>query len=159
MGHSYWKASLPKIKTMVSVGLILGLVSACSIQRAETASKAKQELIGMSKADILSCMGPSQASQQEGSLEVWSYASGGGVDTVGSGYAAGSATATSSGGSVFSQGSGYGFGSSTSRVRYCIVNIAFDGGFVKSVNYVGRTGGLLTQGEQCVYAVQNCLSN
>jgi hypothetical protein len=36
------------------------------------------------------------------------------------------------------------------------VNIVMTNGVVSEVNYTGPTGGLLTQGEQCAYAVQNC---
>ena len=49
------------------------------------------------------------------------------------------------------------FGSSHSEHRYCVVNIVMVGGKVTAVNYIGRTGGLTTQGEQCAFAVQNCV--
>ena len=29
-------------------------------------------------------------------------------------------------------------------------------GYVSRVNYSGPTGGLITEGEQCAFAVQNC---
>jgi hypothetical protein len=37
------------------------------------------------------------------------------------------------------------------------VNVVMTAGRVSSVNYVGDTGGLITQGEQCAFAVQNCV--
>jgi hypothetical protein len=42
-------------------------------------------------------------------------------------------------------------------VRNCTVNVVMTAGRVSSVNYVGDTGGLITQGEQCAFAVQNCV--
>jgi hypothetical protein len=38
----------------------------------------------------------------------------------------------------------------------CTVNVTMTNGRVGRVNYVGPTGGLLTPGEQCAFAVQNC---
>ena len=58
-------------------------------------------------------------------------------------YATGQATTTSSG-----------FGVATSR--YCTVNVTMVDGRVSRLNYIGPTGGLLTAGEQCAFAVQNC---
>ena len=54
-------------------------------------------------------------------------------------------------------GSSTGFGSSVSHRRFCVVNIVLHDGAVSAVNYNGPTGGLLSQGEQCAYAVQNCV--
>ena len=93
----------------------------------------------------------------EGATEVWSYNSGNNkqiVSTFGSSntnasvsgnrnYATGQATTTSSG-----------FGVATSR--YCTVNVTMVDGRVSRLNYIGPTGGLLTAGEQCAFAVQNC---
>jgi hypothetical protein len=61
---------------------------------------------------------------------VWSYPSGG--DTITLGFA----------------------GTSYSIRRYCVVNIVMSGERVSAVNYTGRAGSL---GEQCTFAVKNCL--
>lgn len=103
-------------------------------------------------------MGPPMNKAGEGTTEVWSYASGNGqTNTFGSqtgfanttavggpGYASGNAT-----GSVFG-------GSSTSRL-FCTVNVTMAQGRVSRVNYLGPTGGPLTAGEQCAFAVQSCV--
>jgi hypothetical protein len=48
-------------------------------------------------------------------------------------------------------------GTAVSSNRFCNVNIVFAGGQVSAVNYTGPTGGLLTAGEQCAYAVNACV--
>lgn len=117
----------------------------CSIQRAQVAADAKKQMIGLPRAQVLACMGVPQAQAQDGPTEVWSYASGGDVDvsTVNNAYAYGnSATA---------------FGTSSAKMRSCVVNVVMTSGKVSAVNYAGRTGGLLTEGEQCAFAVKNCV--
>jgi hypothetical protein len=50
-----------------------------------------------------------------------------------------------------------GFGTATSRSRFCTVSVVMNGNVVSAVNYAGPTGGLLSRGEQCAYAVEACL--
>ena len=38
----------------------------------------------------------------------------------------------------------------------CTVNVTMSGGLVSQINYLGPTGGLLTKGEQCAFAVERC---
>lgn len=139
------------------VAVALG-VGACAVQRAEVAGKAQHQMIGLSKEQVLSCMGPPASKAAEGSTEVWSYASGNGhtqVSTFGQSFV----TASLYGAGGFGSGtastlhSGFGVASQ----RYCTVNIVMSGGRVSRVNYSGPTGGLLTKGEQCAFAVENCV--
>jgi hypothetical protein len=44
-----------------------------------------------------------------------------------------------------------------SESRFCTINLVMSGGRVSRVNYVGPTGGLLTRGEQCAFALENCV--
>jgi hypothetical protein len=122
----------------------------------------KGKLVGLSKEQVLACMGPPGTRMAEGATEVWSYNSGDGrtttvatatavTDVNGSASRFGnttdlSATATSSG-----------FGTAVTRQRGGTVNVTMTGGRVARVNYLGPTGGLLTPGEQCAYAVQACV--
>jgi hypothetical protein len=127
--------------------IIAGLVSACAIQRAQVANEAQSKMIGLSKEQVLACMGPPSNRMTEGVTEVWSYQSGDGT------------TVSSSSGTL--SGSGWGGGLSVSstgvsRRRFCQVNVVMSGGRVASLGYQGPTGGLLTAGEQCAYVVQNC---
>ena len=95
-------------------------------------------MVGMSKEQVLGCMGPPVNKAAEGATEVWGYASGDGT-TV----------ATTS----FNR---YG-GTAIASNRFCKINIVFNGGQVSVVNYTGPTGGLLTAGEQCAYAISPCV--
>jgi outer membrane protein assembly factor BamE (lipoprotein component of BamABCDE complex) len=121
------------------------LLAACSIQRAETAATAKQSMVGMGREQVLACMGPPAQTAAVGATEVWSYPSGGDTKTFSNGTA------------VASGNTAYAWGSSSTQNRYCIVNVAFNGSIVSTVNYSGRTGGVVTGDEQCAFAVQNCV--
>ncbi len=128
--------------TLTAAMLLLALLSACAFQRAQEASDAQTKMIGMSKERVLACMGPPAAKAAEGATEVWSYPSGNGM-TVG-------------GASVVAQ-RGFATGVGASSSRFCTVNVTMVDGAVSRMNYVGPTGGALTQGEQCAFAIQNCL--
>ena len=74
------------------------------------------------------------AKKRRGQTEVWSYGSGNGRTTV-----------------------SYGNGSAIAVHRFCQVSVVFVSGRVSAVSYSGPTGGLLSQGEQCAFAIQNCV--
>jgi hypothetical protein len=48
------------------------------------------------------------------------------------------------------------FGTATATRRFCNINVVMSQAMVSRVNYSGPTGGLLTGGEQCAFAVENC---
>jgi hypothetical protein len=108
--------------------------SSCAIQRAEIANTAPSRMIGLSKEQVLGCMGPPGNKAAEGATEVWSYASGNNFSTA-------------------SYGNGFAVGSS----RFCTVNVTMTSGYVSAINYVGPTGGLLSPNEQCAFAAANCV--
>ena len=61
------------------VVVVLGTALAgCAIQRAQVAQDARAQMVGMSKEQVLACMGPPGNKAAEGATEVWSYASGDG---------------------------------------------------------------------------------
>lgn len=123
---------------------VLGIVAlgvalcGCAFQRAEIAQDARTQMVGMSKEQVLSCMGAPANKAAEGATEVWGYDSGNGMEVA----------------SV--SGDRYGATAVSSR-RFCKINVVFAGGQVSSMNYTGPTGGLLTAGEQCTYAVDACV--
>ena len=128
------------------------------MQRAETARAAKVALVGMSREDVLACAGPPTQKAAEGATEVWSYPSGNGAtSSFSTASAYGQGHAYGSPGYASSTGSAYGFGTTVSHRKFCIVNIVMRDGGVTAVNYSGPTGGLLAHGEQCAYAVENCV--
>jgi outer membrane protein assembly factor BamE (lipoprotein component of BamABCDE complex) len=123
---------------------ILGIVAlavalaGCAFQRAEIAQDARAQMVGMSKEQVLTCMGAPANKAAEGATEVWGYASGNGMTVASASY------------------DRYG-GTAVSSSRFCNINIVMNSGRVTAVNYAGPTGGLLTAGEQCAYAVDACV--
>jgi hypothetical protein len=129
----------------------------CSIQRAVVANQAQEKMVGLTKEQVLACMGPPAAKAAEGATEVWSYGSGDGrTTTVASGVAQANATAYGGPGYASGTATGSSIGTATSTRRYCTINVTMRDGRVSRVNYSGPTGGLLTPDEQCAFAVQNC---
>lgn len=126
---------------LTTAAIIIISINGCAIQRAEVATKAKTSLIGMSKQQILQCMGAASEIQKQGTTEAWKYYSGGDYR--------GSINAYTD--------NQYTFGTTTLNKRSCEINILFDNSSVTNVLYSGRTGGILSQGEQCAYAVSNCV--
>jgi hypothetical protein len=141
------------------------LSAGCALQRAEIAQQAQHQMVGLSREQVLQCMGPPANKMADGATEVWSYESGNNHTAVfGHGYSTttgsidstttfGSRDATTTG-SVNANTSS--FGSAVATTRHCTVNVVMANGYVSRVNYAGPTGGLITEGEQCAFAVQNC---
>jgi hypothetical protein len=130
-------------RIVFAIAIALLLLPGCArLVRSHEAARAQTELIGMSKKDLYLCAGvPARQATVEG-LEFLTYSSGG--DNVSVGVAG--ATLPS-----------VGVGVATTQHRYCEVTFVLDQGIVKKVEYQGRTGGLISQGEQCAYVIENCL--
>jgi hypothetical protein len=109
---------------LIAIGLAL---SACAIQRAQIASDARIKMIGLSKEQVLACMGPPLNKGAEGGTEVWSYNSGNNVTPAGAGNG-----------------------------HYCTINVKMWNGLVGAVDYSGPAGGLITPNEACAFAVEKC---
>src|SRR5437870_2383668 len=74
---------------IVAVAIIVAaLLSACAIQRAQVASDARAQMVGLTKEQVLACMGPPASKAAEAATEIWSYNSGDGT-TISSGEATG----------------------------------------------------------------------
>jgi hypothetical protein len=161
------------VRVLVAAGLLEMVGCAfpqVALKRAEIAATAQKTMPGTPKDEVLACMGIPAAKDAQGDTEVWSYNSGDGR-TVGistgtsfaSGQAYGSGNAVLSGNTAFYNGvstasaSASTFGLHTAAHFYCVVNVVFRGDIVSKVNYSGPTGPPLAPGEQCAYAVQNCL--
>jgi hypothetical protein len=122
---------------------------------------AQEKMVGLSREQVLACMGPPASKAAEGATEVWSYSSGNDrVTAVGTGYA--QTDGSFSGQRMGNTYSGTGSATSTSLStaiatrRFCTVNVVMSEGRVSRLNYAGPTGGILTGGEQCAFAVENC---
>jgi hypothetical protein len=90
-------------------------------------------MVGMSKEQVLGCMGATATKAAEGKPDM-GFNSGNGMTVVDASYGR------------------YGC-SAVASSHFCNINIVFTGGQVATVNYAGPTGGLLTAGEQCAHAV------
>jgi len=114
----------------------------------------------MTKEQVFTCMGPAPTKASEGSTEIWSYPSGNGYrsSTV-IASADGNFNAIRTGNNVSGNVNTLGTATGVSTRRYCVVNIVIQAGVVSQVNYTGPTGGLLTGGEQCAFAVEACAKN
>lgn len=115
----------------------LGLTG-CSIMRAQTAADAQTEMVGMSRAQIRSCMGPATRTASAGADEIWLY-------DMGNGRINASQAGTRNGDAAVRPG------------RHCTVVVTMRNGRVDQLSYLGVTGGMLTRDEQCAFAVENCV--
>ena len=115
-------------------------------------------MVGLSKEQVLGCMGPPANKAAEGQTEVWSYASGNGYSsTIASADVSTTAQSSLVGNQVYASANSTGLGTAISTRRYCTVSVVLRAGLVSAVNYQGPTGGLLTSGEQCAFAVDACV--
>ncbi len=133
------------------------LLTGCAIERAQVAETAQSQMTGMTREQVLACMGPPNQRMTEGKTEVWSYGSGGATisQSFGDSHATGSATI--SGNTIYGSANGTSSEFSIAQRRYCIVNVIISDATVSAVKYSGPTGGLVTEGEQCAYAVRACV--
>ncbi len=134
------------VKIIISLLLLLPILSGCAnIKASQTAAQAKTKLIGMSKENILQCMGATETIQTVGNTEVWKY------------YSAGTPKTTIN---LYNNTSGYNqysYGTANTTQTTCKIDIVFINGNVSRVNYSGNTGGLLTKDYQCAESVKNCV--
>jgi hypothetical protein len=138
--------------------MAVALVGCAAQQRAQVAHEAQDKMIGLRKEQVLACMGVPANKAAEGTTDVWSYNSGNGM-VVGSAFGNSTTNASVNGGTGFATGQAntLSSGVGVSSRRFCTVDVVMTGGVVTRVNYTGPTGGLLTSGEQCAFAVQNCV--
>jgi hypothetical protein len=120
---------------------VVTLLAGCAMQRAGVAERARTEMVGMSKKDLLMCAGVPARQERVDDLEFLTYTGGG--DSVGAAYARSTSPATA-----------VAVGKRTQR--YCEATFTLKDGVVQQVRYSGRTGGLLSRGEQCAFIVENC---
>ena len=85
-------------RAMLASAMLI-ILTACTIERAHVASQAQTSMVGLTKEQVLACMGPPAQQQQVGQTEVWSYPSGGDSATFGS------AGAITNGGVAYGSGS------------------------------------------------------
>jgi hypothetical protein len=119
------------MKTLFTFVLCLFVLSGCAhtaYGRADMAKRAKTEMVGMTKMDLLLCAGVPDRTQQIDGMEFLAYYSN---------------SISGHNGDVYS--------------RDCEATFIFVNDMVEKVTYTGKTGGLITKGQQCAYIIQTCL--
>lgn len=131
-----------RTQTLVFAALALVLAGCSSFQRADDAAAAQKRMPGLTREEVLACMGPARKKASEGATEVWSYLSTNGLaDSQSSTY----------------KPTGYVFTTGSRDKSFCTVNVVMRDGVVTAVHYNGPSGGLFDKNEQCGYAVANCI--
>ncbi len=125
---------------MVATSLLAGCAHT-QFGRADFAKRAQLELVGKSKQDILMCAGVPLRSHKAQDMEFMTYYSGG--DSAA--YVTGGSGTSAPGSTV------------STKKKYCEVTFVLRGDVVEKLSYSGRTGGLITKGEQCAFVLENCL--
>jgi hypothetical protein len=134
-------------KALVIGTLAASMVSACALQRAKIAERAKTDMIGLTKSDVLACMGQPDSRRGGEDFQEWVYSH---------------SDAPGVGDYVNDRGgidSGTGIGNETRttvRGRYCVATVSFRRDSVASVRFSGTTGGIVTRDEQCAFLVSAC---
>ncbi len=115
--------------TYLWVVLILSATGCAALDRAKLADRARTDLVGITRGDLLACAGAPDKRLASGDREYFTYV----VQTV--------------------KGTG-----AAVRSRFCEATFVLKDGRVEAITYRGKTGGLLSKGEQCGYIVENCLN-
>lgn len=123
------------IISLLMLTFLFGCVTAATrVHRSKIAEKAKTELIGKSKAEILSCAGAPVSKDTSGKLEFLSYMSGNKLEKFDKQKKLPEDT------------------------RYCEVTFVFENDTVIDILYTGRTGARSSKDEQCAFVVEKCMA-
>ena len=148
-------------RSFIASLIVMLSLAGCAVQNAQTAAQAKTQMVGLTKEEVLECMGIPASKMKEGKTEVWAYNSGGSTfgvaSTFGQSNMQGNAYGTPAGANINAYSTSTAVSVGHSHHRYCIVNVVFNHGKVTTLNYVGRTGGIVTKGAECSYAVAACV--
>jgi hypothetical protein len=127
-------------KSVAAVGLLTALaLGGC--QPLEVDQVAQQSMIGLSKRDILACLGqPAQRVPSGQATEIWTY-TGGQMRGYGAQWAIGLNTNLAP----------FGAGGS------CDVVLVMTNGHVSEVGYTGVDGSKFALGQECVFSVDRCV--
>jgi outer membrane protein assembly factor BamE (lipoprotein component of BamABCDE complex) len=118
---------------------LFALLTGCGTIQSSRVPDQINAMVGLSKEQVLSCMGPPSNKASEGSTEVWTYSNFGAVTT-----------------NAFVSGNRYGaLGSSSTSQDSCIVNLTMRNDAVSTANYRSQ-GKLLAPSLPCYSVLQVC---
>ncbi len=138
----------PRSHKFAVVLACLAVLSGCALDRADDAAAAKTRMPGLTRAEVLACMGPPKRKASDGAIEVWSYLS---TDrrgeSVGNSLRAGGLTTGSASVRISEHDS-----------NFCTVNVVMKNGVVTAVSYNGpSSSSIFARDDECGYAVKNCV--
>ena len=123
----------------VVVVLSAVVLTSCSNRENQgVADAAPQQMIGRSRADVLTCAGAPLSRGTEGDVEVWTYSSAQGGNTVGVPV-----------GRIFV---------ASQQNEACTVNMVFQNGAVSSVRYANVSGSLFNPQHVCGRILNACMA-
>jgi hypothetical protein len=127
-------------KSVAAVALVIVLaLSGC--QPLEVDQVAQQSMIGLSKRDILACLGePAQRARAGQATEIWTYP----------------------GGQMRGYGPQWAIGLNTNVPPFgqpgtCDVKLVMTNGRVSQIRYGAADGGALPLGQECLFPVESCV--
>jgi hypothetical protein len=129
-------------KSAVTLAFIAALLlSACEGEPLEVNQIAQQSMIGLSKRDILACLGrPAQRAPAGQATEIWTYV----------------------GGQMRGYGPQWAIGLNTNLIPFtppgsCDVVLVMTNAHVSEAGYAAIDGGALPLGRECVFPVERCV--
>jgi len=128
-----WGAVMHKSIPAICTAFIL--FGCALVDREKLAQEAQTSMIGMTKEQALTCMGPPNNKDAEGATEVWSYPSGGPAYVSNKGVVA-------------------------TETRLCTTNLTMTAGRVSQVTYLSPYGAPLpSNADECAYALRICMKH
>lgn len=124
-------------------------------------AEARSRMIGLTQVQARACMGPPPLQRSHGTVVLWSYPS---VTAASSGPIITDPASVTFHYTPFDGdplgvsfgGDALGVGEGPAAPAGCMVDVVFDGGKVRVINYVGPNGTLLRQDPECSQLVQLC---
>ena len=145
------------IKTLAPLAALAVLATGCTIAQSVDANRAKEEMVGMSRIELLACAGLPGNVYSEGDTEIMVYYTQGGVVGTGSSIAGSQYDGTYGMGRYSGSSYGGGFGFSQSKVQDCQTTFVLRHGKIDRVNMVGRGEGAAVPDSQCEPIIRNCI--
>jgi hypothetical protein len=129
-------------KTVAALGLLAALaLEGCESQPLEVNQVAQQSMIGLSKRDILACLGqPATRAPAGQATEIWTYV----------------------GGHMRGYGPQWAIGLNTNLIPFaapgnCDVVLVMTNARVSQIGYAAVDGGALALGQECLFPVEACV--
>ncbi len=140
MANNILRLSMKRALTISGALPLLLALTGCDASQPTVDQIAQQSMIGLSKKKIRVCMGAPAKRVVIGSTEIWTYSSG---------Y-------------LWTEGPAWAVGLNLGAPPFgprgpCNVEVIMTNSRVSQVTYSAAGGGYLPLGQQCIFAVENCV--